>query len=630
MLYLVIGLFVAVAVGIFLRQQNNNNNNSGDSAEQNLNSNAQNDNGENNNDDDENKKIVLTAKPVTDAAKASGATYSSAAPAGDESPYGYSDKSEKKKAVSNLLRWCGRTGFIQVNNFVVQAPVTYWSNGESSTPEPSCIDITLPVAFPSEGDEIPKNEVASYAEMDPLQRGIYLTWLAGGRIRVPDHVCYPLIWLCGIERRAIVDKLDLGICIADAFKLLHLMRWEAMRDNLIRFITWLAVKIWLPDDDLLALCKRMNTVPEGMLCIMLSSYANSKLPLPSATAFTLMRTSEKLHEPGEKKIPYSDELLQKFTPIYKELCSGGIILSKPKNTMTISYVPSNPTIEPDKKSSTIEILNFFDNLEPFQPLKDAWHVFLSGLEESYEERIVNEIVTEDRPDFEKFIDDIRAKNEKEDDPLISTFGELGELLQIKTELNSERKIKGRERKIMVDSAQVEGWQIYPDLGISGREYLWDEKILFIPLEQGAKLSAEYRIASFVLEFICALAFAREERLFEPLRQRLNDYFKLSDDDNLRLEAQRALNLPTEHEPEYYGEFLCAWLSEDERKKLKGMMIHAASLLPEFADNPEVNSILCEMLKLREDEPPSAEDLHKNAKQWGSEVLTLMTLLFKSN
>ena len=166
--------------------------------------------------------------------------------------------------------------------------------------------------------------------------------------------------------------------------------------------------------------------------------------------------------------------------------------------------------------------------------------------------------------------------------------------------------------------------------MSGREYNWDDKILFTELAPGTQLSQSYRVASFLLEFICASIAADEERVFEPLRRRMNEYFTLTDDDNIRLEAQRVLDLPTQYGPEFYGEFLCAWLSEDERKKLKGMMIHAASLLPEFANNPEVNSILCEVLGLREDEPPSPEDMHKNAKQWGSEVLTLMTLLFKSN
>ena len=91
---------------------------------------------------------------VTSPDLASGATYSSAAPAGDESPYGYSGNEKKARASETLLRWCGRGGNIQIENFVIQGPVAYWSNGKSDTEEPSCIDVTLPIGFPQEREEI--------------------------------------------------------------------------------------------------------------------------------------------------------------------------------------------------------------------------------------------------------------------------------------------------------------------------------------------------------------------------------------------------------------------------------------------------------------------------------------------
>ena len=232
---------------------------------------------------------------------------------------------------------------------------------------------------------------------------------------------------------------------------------------------------------------------------------------------------------------------------------------------------------------------------------------------------------EERPDFESFIATLRP--EGSDLPLITTLGKLGELMKFDTSKNI--KLTGKERKAIVDVAQVEGWQIIPDLGISGREYNWEDKIMFVELAPGTQLTQSYRVASFVLEFLCASLAADEDRVFEPLRQRMNDYFTLTDDDNIRLEAQKILNLPTQYGPDYYGDFLCAWLSEDERKKLKYLMLDAVSFMPEFADNPEVNSILCEVMKLREDEEIPAEELVRNQIERGSIVLKLMTLLFKN-
>ncbi len=44
----------------------------------------------------------------------------------------------------------------------------------------------------------------------------------------------------------------------------------------------------------------------------------------------------------------------------------------------------------------------------------------------------------------------------------------------------------------------------------------------------------------------------------------------------------------------------------------------------------MNSILCEVMRLKESEEPTQEELAKSASDWGQEVLGLMTLLFKSN
>ena len=624
MIFLVIGIFVAVAVGAFLRQQ------SKPPAETTPDSEQQEplppvslDLAD---EDDSGEVFVQTAKPVTSPELAAGATYSAHAPAGEESPYGRSSEPKKApQAASNLLRWCGRSGTIQLESINVPNPVAYWSNGEPATPEPSCIDVTLPVAFPQQGDTLPADGAETYASMTELQRGIYLTWLSGARIQPPLHMCYPAIWLYGIERRTIIDKLDLPMCISESFRLLPLLRWDVLRDKLITFITWLAVKVWLPDEDLLGFCKRLNTVPEGLLDIILNSYANSMLPLPSAVAFTVMRTAEKLRRKTDPVIPHSDDDLKTFTPIYKDLCKGGLILIKPEATLKIAYTPSNPSIELSKKdSSTVEIPDFFSNLSVFKSLVDSWEVFLTARKQA--ETVPDLADITERPDFEGFVNTLRP--EGSDLPLMATLGDLGKLMKFNTSQGS--KVTGKERKAFVDTAQVEGWQIVPDLGVSGRDYGWGDKILLLELAPGTLLNPAYRVASFILEFMCACLAIDEDHVFEPLRQRMNDFFPLSEDDNIRLEAQKPLNLPTQYGPEFYGEFMCSWLSEDERKSVRNLVVDAVNFIPGYAGNPEVNSVLCEFLRLREDEEIPAKDMAKSAKEKGSEVMKLMALLFKNN
>ena len=77
-------------------------------------------------DDNETQGFVLSVKPVTDPDMASGATYSAHAPAGEESPYGLSTEGKKKtQAQANLLRWCGRSGNIQLKKLFFSAYICH-------------------------------------------------------------------------------------------------------------------------------------------------------------------------------------------------------------------------------------------------------------------------------------------------------------------------------------------------------------------------------------------------------------------------------------------------------------------------------------------------------------------------
>ena len=599
MLYLVIGLVVAVAVGALLKQKQKSPAAETEAAAAVTAAAAAPEGGQ--------TEPVLAAKPISSPIAVATATYSTAAPAAEGAqPYAFSsseDKNKGGKASSTLLRWCSRSHSIQVGDFIVQSPVTYWSNGPSSTEEPSCIDIALPVEFPEEGTALPSEGAVSYKAMSPLQRGMYLTWLAGGRIQPPFHICYPTIWLYGLERRAMIDRLDLGLCISEAFCMLPLIRWESMRDTFIHFITWMAVKVWLPEEELLALCKRLLTVPEELLGMLLGSYANSALPLPSAVAFTLMRTSAQLREaalgPDAPKIAHSEALLQQFTTVYRTVCSGGLILEKPKTSLTIAYTPTNPTLTgAQKDAAPVEIPNFFEDLKVFQRLFTAWKDFVATLTPKQETAAE---ALEERPDFEGFIAGLRP--EGSDAPLLSTLADLGALMKID---RAEEKVHGRIRKNMVDIAQVEGYQILPNLGISGRDYRWDEKILFLPLELGTTLSQDYYTAAFLLEFLCALTGARGQRVFQPLRQRLNDYFTLSTEDHVRLEAQQWLDLPTPYPPAFYGEFIQVWLQDEDRGVLRDFLIDCLSLFPDaLARADSLRTVICGALNLP-DTPPAPQ------------------------
>ena len=590
---------------------------------------------------------VLAAAPISSPSAVSTATYSSAAPAGlsGDSPYAYGAPQEQKKtgAAPTLLRWCGKTGSLQIGDFIVLGPVSYWSDGSSATPEPCCIDITLPIEYPSEETPLPHEGALSYAAMTPLQRGVYLTWLAGGRIQPPHHACYPALWLFGLERRVLVDRLDLGTCIGEAFRLLPLLRWEGLRDNVIRFVTWMAVKLWLPEEDLLAFCKALAVVPDELLGMLLGPYANSKLPLPAVIAFTLMRASQTLREAavkGEKDaaVPtpmlHSEALLEQFSPRYRTACKGGLVLTRPKTSVFLAYVPTNPSLASEKNASggVLELPNFFEDLEIFTPLITVWRDLTREISQTPAEKAAEEL--SDRPDLEGFVLRLRGEQDagtdagadtKPSGPVETTLAALADLMEIPRS-EPDSKPRGADRKKIVETAQVEGYLILPNLGIAGKDYRWEDPVLLMPLEMGARLSPHYRTAELLLEFACALTGLEDPASFESLRLRLDDYFSLSSDDHARLDALGRLLIPPPP-PESCGEVLCFWLQEEERALLRNFLTHFLGFLP-LETHSDLQSRICKALEITPDTPPHPED--RPTLEQGEEVVRVLAPLFKNS
>ncbi|MDR2175408.1 MAG: TerB N-terminal domain-containing protein [Synergistaceae bacterium] len=584
---------------------------------------------------------VLAAAPISSPSALSSATYSSAAPhaLAGESPYAFGNTPEEKpKPDSSLLRWSGKMGSIQVGEFSIRGPVAYWSEGISSTPEPSCIDITLPVEYPGEEREPPSEGAVSYAEMSPAQRGVYLLWLAGGRIQSPIHVCYPTLWLFGLERRVLSDRLDAVICIGEAFRLIPLSRWASLKESLIRFVTWTAAKVWLPEEQLLAFSRSLLAVPKEILCMLLRPYADAGLPLPSLIAFTVMRAAPFETEGAAKgPIPHSDELLEKFASVYKSKCSGGVVLTRPKSALFVAYVPSNPSLSNDKNASggVLELPDFFRDAKDFVPLIAAWNAFLPSIQPSAQLTAAEEV--KERPDWDVFVRGALGLPEGNGElidvrllkPIFTNLGVLGDLMGIERppeeqgdenaakNVKNAKKTKAADRKKIVDAAKVEGFLVLPDLGITGKEYLWDAPVVLTPFPAGARLSQDCSAAALLFEYAAALTALFVPEALEGMIKCLGDYFSLSSDDGARLEALSSVlaSLPEgpDRGPENIGECLQFWLNREERGVVRDFMRSFLANFARFAnlsvssgedrETQEWDEKVCESLGVEESDPP---------------------------
>jgi len=602
-------------------------------------------------------KPVLAAEPLSSPHALNSATYTSIAPqtvAGD-SPYAYGHTADeaKPKPEATLLRWGGKTGTLQVGETTIKGPVAYWSDGPSSTPEPSCIDIRLPVLYPGGDTEIPSEGAASYNDMTPVQRGIYLRWLAEGRMQPPIHTCYPLVWLFGLERRVLVDRLDMGLCIAEAFRLLPFLRWESLRQGLIKFITWLAAKMWLPEDELLAFSRALPSVPKEILNMLLRPYADSRLPLPSVVAFTVMRTSQLAEENGltqPQPFPHSEELLAQFALKYKAKCSGGIILAKPKTSVFVAYAPTNPTLANDKNlaGGVLELPDFFKDTENLAPLVAAWKDFLKDVfpPEAAPVKALDEL--EARPNWDSFIKSALGIPESEDfpqlqdsgistAPIMTNLGAIADLMGIDrvTDGKNSKKIDAANRKKMSDAARVEGFLFIPHMGIAGKEYHWNEPVALTSFPPGEALSQNYNSAAFTLEYTCALTKQIDLHSLELMRGMLGEYFSLSQEDTARLEALSQIlaasaaltgEAAARMNPINLGEAMQFWVQQEQRSLFGYFMTRFISSLPSFSTSEQACiRALKESLAVESIETAGADTA--DTKDLGSKAVQALLPLF---
>jgi hypothetical protein len=429
-----------------------------------------------------------------------------------------------------------------------------------------------------------------------------------------------------------------------------------LRQGLIKFITWMAAKAWLPEEQLMAFSRSLPAVPTEILCMLLRPYADAKLPLPSAVAFAIMRSSPLAGgEEPRRALPYSEELIAQFAVKYKSKCQGGIILSKPKSSLFMAYVPANPTLAGDKNAlgGVLELPDFYKNPLDFAPLVAAWQDFLKDVPSEAPPEPPNAAKElEDRPDWDSFIRRLRrlqglpeSPGEKEEgdmkrSPLVTNLRALAELMRIEGpeegregEKAQKQKINAADRKKISDAARIEGFLVLPDLGIAGKEYHWDDPLVLTPFPPGSRPSQDYSAAALLLEYACALlGFSGMEASedFNKLRKQMDDYFSLSSDDQTRLEALSNVFLAASGKaaPDNIGECLQFWLQREERVTIRDFLTRfLTSEQNEPERNKELVRRICGSLGVEEGLPPLPRPAEEQL-EFGLQVGKTLAPLFK--
>ena len=620
MIYIILGIVLIVTISAFIGKKNVTEKTSDEASVSTLVNDPAQDQGQQNNaktkkeNADSDASESLVAPPLTSPGVSGSAVYSSSG------EIIRAPDSVKRDAYG--LHWSNRSSELNVNGTVIRGAMIYWADGKPGIDEPSCIDITLP--FEIIDTEHVKDSAESYAMMTPSQRGGYLTWLEGGRNLKPSDLSWVSLWFMGIERRALLDKQDISLCVIESLRMLPFVRGQKLYNNMKNLAVWLAVKFMLPEDQMLKFIQNMKDVPTEFFNVVLSSYSNAKLPLPSYLAFIIMCSSPI----AGKTVPYSEKLINAFAGIYKEQTGGGLILITPRAKISLTYVSINTSIpESKRKQEIIDLPDFFKDIAQFKPLVSSWNDFIT----KYEEKCFDEDADEfgiKHTDWEPFI----QKNLKgEELSLIITLSSLALFLEI----DQTEKPGSAARKGISEMARIEGYLIIPELCISGKEYKWEDNIALTPIAMGEKINDDYNSAALMLEFTVALTGENAQK-FGGASEILNTtikYFSLVNEELTRLQILSSIFEKETQEPDNLGECLQAWLKTEEREYVRDVVYDMLNLSKEPDEQGEsdehIKQISEKLHQVLDIKTETFEKITTPAVIAGEKLAGILSTLFKN-
>ena len=513
------------------------------------------------NKDEQSKEESLVAPPLTSPGVSGSTVYSSAG------EIIRAPDSVKRDAYG--LHWSNRSSELSVSGIVIRGAMVYWADGKPGIEEPSCIDITLP--FESTDTSNSKDGVKSYAMMTPSQRGGYLNWLAGGRNLMPVDPSWVSLWFMGIERRALLDKQDISLCVVESLRMLSFVQNEKLYNSMKNLSIWLTIKFMLPEDQILKIIQNMKNAPIEFFNVILNSYSNAKLPLPSYLAYIVMCSSPI----AEKAAPHTENLINAFAGLYKNQTNGGLILITPRAKIPFAYAATNVSFPENKrKQEIINLPDFFKDTSQFKPLISSWKEFMKKYEDKCFEEDSDDVEIK-RSNWEPFIQENLKGGEL---PLIIKLSDLASFLDI----DQKEKPTSVVKKGISEIARVEGYLIIPELCISGKEYKWEDSIALSPIAMGEKLSDDYSTAALMYEFITALIGENTEKYggSQEILNTIIKYFSLANEELTRLQALPGIFDKETPLPDNLGECLQTWLKTEDREYIRNAVYNMLNLSKE--------------------------------------------------
>lgn len=253
-------------------------------------------------------------------------------------------------------RWIAPGDSIEINGISIPGGMIYVGSRLSTpnaTIEPSLINAGLSIASHGDHREIGSSYWHSYTDLSANERRAYLNWLAGGRSATDCASGYVLIFLFGIERRVLVDRVKDPLSKQDWLAIKsELRRIGALygeNDGHIRacatgLLDWMELDAI--EEKLYA--KPIPFFPKSYelpiyIRLALGQCSQDRVPIPAQLALTWVRLNpeKSLRTPAMRCAEEFDRL---FVHRYHDTLRAGLVLTRNRTKLKFAHRPASPAL----------------------------------------------------------------------------------------------------------------------------------------------------------------------------------------------------------------------------------------------------------------------------------------------
>lgn len=426
------------------------------------------------------------------------------------------------------MTWVGNGESIHIQGFTIHNPLTYWSN--KKYPDASCINATLKVERPKTGALSSLPYWPQYNVITPVQRWKYLSWLSQERNTDLDEIGYAFIFFYGLERRAIIERNDVGLILDEVNRLLsRYPSSNSFNSYLNQFKAYLiGLQLSeLNDEEIRRYFPSLDNLDERSTKILISWFCSNNRSLQWKLCYSLSRNSPEFQRTNiAKKTP--DLLTLLFRKKFQQSFPDGISRISEFEQFVLNYRPASPSllgkVGHTPGSSFIEPLSLpIPNLnsQPFQTLKKIWNNCIDELKPVVNKLnktegsitrdvycLLPDVLKEDipHPDLAAW-QNFLATKQLVDRSILLPVSDIAHLIGIE-----KRNVLTTSQSNTITSLVKDlGGIITPDQTISGAPYKWSDTVAIIPIrDKEWTITENFQSAALIFGIAYGIATSDKE------------------------------------------------------------------------------------------------------------------------